>query len=99
MGGNQRGLKLGLENYLLLALGLPGREGRVCPHARARVLAGRGFSSWHPWAGGRDGAVMMRVREPMWCWEAQSLCPLFPGVRSPSPDPRLRRREQPSPKA
>lgn len=51
MGGNQRGLKLGLENYLLLALGLPGREGRVCPHARARVLAGRGFSSWHPWGG------------------------------------------------
>lgn len=54
MGGNQRGLKLGLENYLLLALGLPGREGRVCPHARARVLAGRG--SLHGTPGG--GAEM-----------------------------------------
>lgn len=56
MGGNQRGLKLGLENYLLLPLGLPGRKGRVCLRARARVLAGWGSLHGTPEEGG--GAEM-----------------------------------------
>ena len=52
-----------MENYLLLALGLPGREGRVC----LCVGVCEGWGSLHgtpeEGEGDRVGAVMMRVRE------------------------------------